>query len=86
MSGLNAAASEAPPEGASHEARSLAADALGLPADAIVSGSGIGTLDAWDSLGHMRLLMSLEAKLGRELTADEATGVMTIDDVARLLA
>ena len=51
-----------------------------LPGDA-----AIGSLEAWDSLGHMRLLLAIEAKLGRELTMEEATSLTALSDVERLL-
>jgi acyl carrier protein len=47
--------------------------------------AALGSLETWDSLAHMRLLLGIEEALQRELTADEAAGVMSLADVRRLL-
>ena len=64
---------------------SLAAEAFGLPAEAVPPDAAIGEIVAWDSLAHLRLIMSIEAKLGHELTTEEAAGIVSLADVARLL-
>lgn len=68
-----------------HASHELAAEALGVTVDSLPGDAAIGSLEAWDSLGHMRLLLAIEAKLGRELTMEEATGLIALSDVERLL-
>jgi acyl carrier protein len=63
----------------------LAAEALGVTVDSLPGDAAIGSLEAWDSLGHMRLLLAIEARLGRELTMEEATSLTALADVERLL-
>lgn len=67
------------------EARTLLAGALQVPVDAVGEDTRIGTIEAWDSLGHMRLLMEIEARLGRELDPGVAVEVESVGDVARLI-
>jgi acyl carrier protein len=64
---------------------SLAAEAFGLPLEAVPPDTAIGDIEAWDSLAHLRLIMSIESRLGRELTTDEAAEIVSLEDVARLL-
>lgn len=66
-------------------ARVLAAEAIGVPADLLRDDAAIGSLEAWDSLAHMRLLLAIEEALGRELTPEEAANVLSLADVERLL-
>jgi acyl carrier protein len=43
------------------------------------------SLAAWTSLTHVKLIMEIEAALGRELTADEVGSVDSVRAVAQLL-
>lgn len=67
-------------------ARLLAAEAFGLPPDEVPPNAAIGDIDAWDSLAHLRLIMSVEARLGRELTTEEASAIVSLDQIAELIA
>jgi acyl carrier protein len=64
----------------------LLAEAVHLDAAAIPADARIGRFDRWDSLAHMRLLLSIEQRMGRELDADEAARIESLEDVAVLLA
>ncbi len=70
---------------ANQQARELLAQALGINASALPDEATITTVERWDSLGHMRLLLAIEEKLARELSADEAIAIDTLDDVIRLI-
>ena len=63
----------------------LAAEALGVALDSLPGDAAIGSFEAWDSLGHMRLLLAIEARIGRELTMEEATSLAALSDVERLM-
>lgn len=39
---------------------SIAAKTLNVPETSLTPDTGVGDLDAWDSLGHLRLMMELE--------------------------
>jgi acyl carrier protein len=66
--------------------RALIAQAIGMSAETLPTDAALGSVEAWDSLGHMRLLLAIEEALQRELTTEEAAGVMSLADVERLLA
>ena len=68
------------------EGHTLIAQAIGMPAESLPTDAALGSLDAWDSLAHMRLLLAIEEALHRELTTEEAAGIMSLADVQRLLA
>jgi acyl carrier protein len=66
-------------------ARQLLAGALELAPDKVPDSARLGVPEAWDSLGHMRLILALEAKLGRELDPDQVVGIESLSDIAALL-
>ena len=42
-------------------------------------------IEGWDSLKHVLLVVRLENELNAKLTADEIQGIVSIDDVDRVL-
>lgn len=44
------------------------------------------SLPQWDSLSHMRLILELEAVLGRQLIVEEIMSVTSVRAIALLLA
>lgn len=69
----------------SQTCQTLVADALSLPHSDVTAQTGLATHPAWDSLAHMRIVLSVEEALGRQLTPDEIVSIMTAQDVAVLL-
>ncbi len=67
------------------KARQLIADALEISADEVDGDASIETLDAWTSLGHMRLILALEEKLGKQLEPSAIVEIANLDDVAAIL-
>ena len=47
--------------------------------------ASIETLDAWTSLGHMRLILALEEALGKQLDPAAIVGIANPDDVEAIL-
>jgi len=68
------------------EARAFVANALGKSLDEVPDGGAVGETSGWDSLGHMRLMLALEARLRRSLDAREIISVRSVADIARLLS
>jgi acyl carrier protein len=66
-------------------ARALLADALARDLDEVPADATPDTLDAWDSLGHMRLVQALEQALDRSLTVDEILKTRSVAQIALLL-
>jgi acyl carrier protein len=67
------------------QARNLLADAIGAEVATVPEDAQIGQFERWDSLVHIRLLLSLEERIGRLLDPDEAVRIESLRDVARLL-
>ncbi len=64
-------------------ARALVAKALGR--DTIEAGDGLATLAEWDSLGHMHIVLAIEAQRGERLTPEQIVSIATVADVVALL-
>lgn len=67
------------------EARRLLAEALETAPERIGDGASIHSLEAWDSLAHLRLIEAIERRLGRELPPETMIAIESLADVARLL-
>ena len=44
--------------------------------------AAIGTWDGWDSLTHMRLILTMETRLGHELPAEAVVRIENLEQVA----
>lgn len=66
-------------------ARQIIADALEISADEVDGDASIDTLDAWTSLGHMRLILALEEKLGKQLDPAAIVDIANLNDVVAIL-
>lgn len=62
----------------------LVASALDIQG-AVAITDDMNSLAAWSSLTHARLVLELEAELGRELTGEEVAGITSVSAVAALL-
>lgn len=67
-------------------ARVLLAEALAMPAAELPEDATLGRPRAWDSLGHMRLMLALEERLGRPLDPAVVVALASIDDIAAVMA
>ncbi len=65
-------------------AREVVGGALGLESSELAADTAIGTTERWDSLAHMRIILGLEERLDRQLTADEVVEIATLNDVERI--
>lgn len=62
-------------------ARELGRDPGEVPADGTIA-----TVPGWDSLGHIKILTALEARLGRILGPDEIAMIRGVVDIERILS
>jgi len=67
------------------EAIALLAEALLMAPEAIDERTALGLTRQWDSLAHMRLILGLEERLGRQLGPREIIGIGCLRDVVALL-
>lgn len=56
------------------------------PVAPLPSSTALAEIPGWDSIMMVRLMLSLEERLGRELTEGEIEGVATIAHVERLMS
>ena len=66
-------------------ARSLLAEALDLARESIDDEVEFDSMEAWDSLAHLRLVLAMEEHRGRQLEPEEVLSISTLHDIARLL-
>ncbi len=62
-------------------AEEILATALAVPIESVPGDASIDTFEPWDSLGHVAVIETLEAAIGRKLDANE---VLTIVDLATI--
>lgn len=58
--------------------RSILAEALQLPLEAIPADLAFGDLPQWDSMGHMEVMMRLEQHFGIEINGDTIANLTSI--------
>jgi len=66
-------------------AKALLADASQRQVGEIPDDASVSNFDGWDSLSHMRLIMAMEEKRGKELPPEAVVDIATLEDVARYL-
>ena len=64
----------------------LVAEVLQIPASSITDDLAMKDLDAWDSLKHMELIVSLEETFGLQLTFDDIVAMQSIREIKRVLS
>jgi len=67
------------------QAKKLLAEAANCESAMIPDDVRIGTFERWDSLAHLRLVLAIEQKIGRQLDPDEAVRIESLADVTALL-
>ena len=67
------------------DARTFLARAMNIEIARVPDAARIGSFELWDSLAHMRVLLSIEERIGRRLDPDEAVRIESLADIARLL-
>ena len=63
----------------------LLAEVLQMPAANITDGLAMRDVEAWDSLKHMELVVSLEEAFGLQLTFDEIVAMQSVGEIKRVL-
>jgi acyl carrier protein len=58
--------------------RAVIVEALQVPAEQVTPDLAFGDLPQWDSMGHMEVMISLEAQFGVEITADTIAELTSI--------
>jgi len=67
------------------EVRNIASDIFGIPADGITAESSPETIENWDSMQHLNLVLAIEEKFGVQLDPEDVEQMKTIGAVAALV-
>ncbi len=67
------------------QVRNIASDILGIPADKITAESSPETIESWDSVQHLNLVLALEEKFGVQLEPEDIEQMKNIGAVATLV-
>ena len=63
----------------------LLSEVLQMPASKITEDLAMKDVDAWDSLKHMELIVSLEQSFSIELSFDEILAMRSVGEIKRVL-
>ena len=58
----------------------LAADVFGVGAEALSPDTVFGSIEGWDSVNHLRLVMETEAKFGKPIPLEAVPGLRALAD------
>lgn len=65
--------------------QALLVESLRVPPDQVTSELAFGDLPAWDSMGHMEVMMALEAQFGVEINADTIAALTSLPAISTYL-
>jgi acyl carrier protein len=65
--------------------RTMASDFFGVPAERITAGSSPQTLEAWDSIQHLNLVLAVEEKFGLQISPEEVEQMSSIGETVKLV-
>ncbi|MDX1436084.1 MAG: acyl carrier protein [Anaerolineales bacterium] len=68
-----------------NDVQALLAEAFQVPEDQITNSTEFGDLPEWDSMGHMNMLASLEARFGLEVNAEMITRLTSVAAISEFL-
>ncbi len=66
--------------------RSVLAEVLRMPVEQVGDDLAMKDVDAWDSLVHMQLVLSLEQNFDIQLTFDEIVAMQSVREIKRVLS
>jgi len=67
------------------QVRNIASDIFGIPATKITPESSPETIENWDSMQHLNLVLAVEEKFGVQLEPEDIEQMKSIGAVAKLV-
>ena len=67
------------------EIRVMASDLFGVPVEQITAASSPQTLENWDSIQHLNLVLAVEEKFSVQLSPEEIEEMKSVGETARLV-
>jgi len=71
--------------GALDKVRQTVSDVFGVPVAGITAESSPQTVEAWDSMGHLNLVLALEQSFGVQFSPEEIAGMTSVKLAAETL-
>lgn len=72
-------------ETAFEQVRGIASDVFGVPTSKLSASSSPETIENWDSMQHLNLVLAIEEKFGIQLEPEEIEQMKTIGAIAALV-
>jgi acyl carrier protein len=69
----------------SDQIRTIASDIFGVSADKITAASTPETIETWDSIQHLNLVLALEEKFGLQLSPEEIEQMKSMGEVIKVV-
>jgi acyl carrier protein len=63
----------------------MASDVFGVPKDQIDPASSPQTIETWDSMQHLNLVLALEERFGLQLSPEEIEQMRSIGETAKMI-
>ena len=67
------------------QVRTIASDIFSVPADKITADSSPQTIENWDSMQHLNLVLAVEEKFGVQLSPEEVEQMKSVGAVAAIV-
>lgn len=67
------------------QVRGIASDIFSVPADKITADSSPQTIESWDSMQHLNLVLAVEEKFGVQLSPEEIEQMKSVGAVAAII-
>lgn len=74
------------PQPVADRIRGVVADVFGVPSASLTDASSPDSIDGWDSLGHVNLVLALESEFTVSISPEEAIAMVSIARIQQLLA
>ncbi len=65
--------------------RRIAGDIFNLPAESLTPQSSPESIDSWDSLQHLNLVLAIEEQFALEIDPEELERMNSLDAISRLI-
>ena len=65
--------------------RKIMSEVLAIPVDNIAADASMQTLDVWDSIHHLQLILALESGLDVSFTPDETVEITSLQSIREAL-
>ncbi|MBL8746752.1 MAG: acyl carrier protein [Phycisphaerae bacterium] len=68
------------------QVRQIISDVLGVPAASLTAASSPETIESWDSVQHLSLVMALESSLGVQFAPEDIEKMRSVGAVEAMVA